>query len=72
LLRKNYEGKEPVFDLARIESTRPDGTRETFTQDGKTYYALVPAYTKDGGHLNKLGRKKVAEQLLLLLVSLSN
>ena len=69
LLRK-YNGKEPVFDIARIQSTFPDGTRATFIRDGKTYYYLVPDYTYDGGHLNEKGRKIVAEQLLILLANL--
>jgi len=71
MLRKAYEGKEPVFDLAKIESTYPDGKRSTFTKDGKTYYSLVPKYTNDGGHLNELGRKIVAEQLLIFLANLA-
>jgi hypothetical protein len=54
-----------------MESTFPDGTRETFSSDEKTYYALVPEYTYDDGHLNETGRKKAAEQLLLLLVNFS-
>ena len=70
LLRAKYMGKEPILDIALIESTNPDGTRSTFEVDGKTYYSLVPAYTKDGGHLNEVGRKKVAEQLILLLANL--
>ena len=71
LLTKEYDGKDPVFDLAKIESTMPDGTRLSYSKDGKTYYAMVPEYTPDGGHLNKVGRKKVAEQLLILLANLS-
>lgn len=70
LLIEKYQGKEPVLDIAKIQSTFPDGTRCTFSKDGKTYYSMVPAYTYDGGHLNELGRKKVAEQFLLLLASL--
>lgn len=70
LLRKEYNGKEPVFDLAKIESTFPDGTRSSFTKDGRTYYSLVSDYTHDGGHLNEKGRKIVAEQLLILLAGL--
>jgi hypothetical protein len=70
ILRKEYSGKEPIFDLAAIESTNPDGSRFSFTQDGKTGYALVPAYTNDGGHLNEQGRKLVAEQLLIFLSKL--
>jgi lysophospholipase L1-like esterase len=70
LLIKEYDGKEPVFDLAKTESTLPDGTRETFTKDGKTHYSMVLEYTHDGGHLNETGHKKAAEQLLILLASL--
>ncbi len=61
----------PFFDIAKIESTFPDGTRSTFTKDGKTYYSMVPEYTHDGGHLNEMGRKKVAKQFLLLLANLN-
>jgi hypothetical protein len=65
-----FQGKDPILDIAKIESTFPDGTRNSFEVDGKTYYSLVPEYTYDGGHLNEVGRKKVAEQLLLLLANL--
>lgn len=70
LLRKEYAGKEPVFDLALIESTLPDGSQVTFKKDGKVYPALAPAYTYDGGHLNEYGRKVVAEQFLIFLSNL--
>jgi hypothetical protein len=72
LLRKEFSGKEPFIDLALIESILPDGSKATFEKDGKIYPALVTAYTNDGGHLNEVGRKKVAEQLLILLASLAN
>ena len=70
LLRKEYTGKEPVFDLAAVESTYQDGSRETFTEGGKTYYSLVPQYTEDGGHLNKSGRARAAGQMLIFLAGL--
>ena len=70
MIIKKYEGKEPVFDIAKIQSTFPDGTRCSFSKDGKTYYSMVPEYTNDGGHLNEIGRKKVAEQFLILLTNL--
>ncbi len=72
MLRKEYEGKVPVFDLARVESTDPDGKRIEVNKHGKTFYAMVPKYTYDGGHLNEIGRKTVAEQLLILLANISN
>jgi len=71
LLIDKYHGGDPILDIAKIESTYPDGTRESFTVDGKTYYSMVPEYTTDGGHLNELGRKIVAEEFLLLLTNLS-
>lgn len=54
LLRERY-ATAPIFDLAAVMSTYPDGRRETFTLDGRTYESLVPAYTNDGGHLNAVG-----------------
>ena len=71
LLRKEHDGKEPVFDLAKIESTFRDRGRSSFTKDGKTYFSMVSDYTYDSGHLNELGRKIAAEQLLVLLARLS-
>lgn len=69
LLRKEYEGTDQVFDLAKIESTYPDGKRESFSKEGKIFYAMVPAYTDDGGHLNEKGRARTAAQLLVLLAN---
>ena len=59
-----------VFDVARAESTRPDGTRETFTYRDRTYETLVPQFTNDDGHLNEQGRRQVAEQFLVFLSEL--
>lgn len=63
LLRAAYPG-EPLFDLAALESTYPDGRREQWSVGGKTYYSLIRAYTYDGGHLNELGRRVAAKELL--------
>ena len=57
-------------DLAGVESTHPDGTRESFTSRGKDYFALVPSYSHDGRHLNEPGRRAVAEALLVFLANL--
>lgn len=70
LLQSEYEGKDQVFDLAKAESTFPDGTRLTFEEDGVTYYSMVWDYTDDGAHLNAKGSKRVAEQLLVFLTNL--
>jgi len=69
LLRKEYAGKEPIYDLAELESTYPDGKRCAFMNSGRQYYSLVAKYTFDGGHLNELGKKRAAENLLLTLIS---
>ncbi len=72
MLRKEYEGKEPFFDLANIESTFPHGKRASFAKNGSIYYSMVPEYTYDGGHLNKVGRRRITEQLLVFLANLSD
>ncbi|HEY9653167.1 MAG TPA: hypothetical protein V6C95_21090 [Coleofasciculaceae cyanobacterium] len=70
LLKTTYEGKAPIFDLAALEATYPNGKQEVFHRNGKSYFSLVPDYTNDGGHLNELGRKVVAEKLLVFLANL--
>lgn len=70
LLRNTHEGKAPVFDLAAIEATYSNGRQEVFHRNGKSYFSLVPDYTNDGGHLNELGRKVVADKLLVFLTKL--
>ena len=68
-VRAAFRGK-PLFDLARVEAVRPDGTTQAFTRDGATVPALVPAYSDDGGHLNAAGRKAVAAELVKVLAAL--
>jgi hypothetical protein len=70
LLKSSYEGKEPVFDLARLEAISPDKNLCFFNDKGKQILSLCPEYTEDGGHLNAVGRKAVAEQLLVFLAGL--
>ena len=66
LIRQTYTGKEPVFDLAKAEATRPDGTAETV----HGVRALVTAYSSDGGHLNATGAEVVSKALAAYLASL--
>ena len=70
LLREAYGGKEPLFDLARVESTRDDGSAQTFERDGRRHPALVPEYTDDGEHLNARGRRRAARALVEVLASI--
>jgi len=65
LIRKTYSGRQPVFDLAQIESQMA-----TVRLLGELIETLRPEYTDDGGHLNIVGRRTVAEQLLLFLSTL--
>jgi hypothetical protein len=70
MLRQEYDGKEPLFDIAKAESTYPDGSRSSFVKGAGTYYSLVPDYADDGGHLNEQGRRLVAQELLIVLAQL--
>jgi lysophospholipase L1-like esterase len=60
-------GADPIIDVARAESTRLDGSRVTFSLDGKDYFAMEPSYTDDGGHLNVLGQRIVAKEFVRVL-----
>jgi hypothetical protein len=56
MLIKEYGQVDPIFDLARVESTDNAGKRMSYTSDGKTVYYMVRGYTNDGGHLNETGQ----------------
>lgn len=68
LLFKSF-ADDPIFDLAKIESTHLDGSREEFLYNGKTYYSLISKYTNDGSHLNKLGQRLVATKFIHFLAN---
>jgi len=53
-------GGEPLYDIARLESTYSDGTRCGFDAGGREVYSLIGAYTRDGGHFNDAGRRLAA------------
>ena len=40
-VKKEYEGKKLVFDLARVDFTYPDGRPASFQKDGRNYPPLV-------------------------------
>lgn len=69
LMRAAYAGREPLFDLAAVESTRPDGRTVTFEDGGATHRALADEYASDGEHLNALGARRAAAQLLETLAA---
>ena len=69
LLRRAFAGKEPLFDLALLESTAPGGAREQHKWNGRMIPALLPAYTEDGGHLASSTRSWFAQQFVAALAS---
>lgn len=70
LLRQAYQGHEPVFDLARAESTAPDGTAVIVEWKGTASPTMAAAYTDDGGHLNGVGKQRVARELISVLAAI--
>jgi hypothetical protein len=70
LLRKQYQGKEPIFDLAQAEATQENGQMDTVSKNGDAVPCLVPEYSFDGNHLNEIGRKQVARRLVEVLAKL--
>ncbi|MGE5640172.1 MAG: hypothetical protein ACM30H_08755 [Clostridia bacterium] len=69
LLRAAYLGREPVFDLARVESVAPDGRPVSVTWKGRSAPALAPQYSADGAHLNAAGKEAGARELLRVLAA---
>jgi len=67
LLRSEYRGREPLFDLAMAEATLPDGTRVT----AGGVPCLAACYTSDGGHLGTVGRRAAAREFLRVLADLA-
>ena len=63
LIRSEYAGRH-LFDLAAIESTRPDGTRVSGRYDNQGYFALYDGYASDQIHLNAVGSKIAATAFL--------
>ncbi|HET7217703.1 MAG TPA: hypothetical protein VFJ02_06625 [Vicinamibacterales bacterium] len=62
LLRREYTGREPLFDLADLEA-RPSGSRAPAGPPR----SLRSEYTSDGGHLNETGRAYVAGALIAFI-----
>lgn len=70
LLRERYQGVDPLFDLALMQSIRADGSRAYSRYRGQNVYMLAPEWTYDGGHLNDEAKYRMAEQLLVFLARL--
>lgn len=70
LLLATYDGREPVFDLARHEATDAAERLHTVRIDGRAVPVLVDAWSSDGAHLNERGRRRIAEAFLVTLAEL--
>lgn len=70
MLIQEYSSRDPVFDLARIESTLDTGERLTVVSDDVKFPALLPKYTEDGGHLNASGGKIVGAEFVKFLAAI--
>jgi hypothetical protein len=70
LLRQAYRGREPIFDLARIESAAQNGTAVSVEWKGSVVPVMNSAYTDDGGHLNTIGKLRTARELISILASI--
>jgi lysophospholipase L1-like esterase len=70
MLREEYAG-EPMFDLAKIESTSPNGSRSFFNEGSSVVYTLAPELTDDGGHLNATGRRAAAREFTAVISSVA-
>lgn len=60
---------DPLFDLAGLESTRPDGEPVSFALDGKRIPSMFPGYTDDDGHLNAAGQRAAGAAVIRFLAS---
>jgi hypothetical protein len=70
LLRQTYQGREPIFDLARVESTALNGVAVSVEWKGSVVPVLDSVYTDDGGHLNTVGKLRAARELISVLASI--
>jgi hypothetical protein len=63
LLIETY-GQSQLVDIATAESTQNGGHREAFKMQGQINFALLEDYSSDGGHLNELGQRQVAQSFV--------
>jgi hypothetical protein len=67
LVRAEFADTEPIFDLAKVEATQPDGTLAGFTAGGRMIETLARHNTDDGSRLNARCQRAAAEALLDVL-----
>jgi hypothetical protein len=67
-LRQTY-GESAIIDIARVGSTKADGSREYFSRGDRKIPCLTPGLTHDGGHLNEDGQRAAAEELVRVVAA---
>jgi hypothetical protein len=67
LMRREYAGRAPLFDLAALEASRPGGVPESVEFRNAKVYSLLPEYTHDGGHLNEAAQERIASEFVVFL-----
>jgi lysophospholipase L1-like esterase len=67
LVRAAFKRREPLFDIARVESLRTDASRALFSLEGEEIEVMADGNTRDGGHLNERGQRALAAELLDVL-----
>jgi len=71
-LKATYSKTEPIFDLTLIERVNPSGFRYFATKRAEKVFVMVSEYTEDRRHLNEERRKRMAEQLLIILAVMAS
>lgn len=72
LVLETFQGTSLVFDIARHESIGPDGSMSFHKRGGEKVPLMDGRYSDDGGHLNAVGRRRIAEQFLIQLAYAAN
>lgn len=67
LVRAEFGVSEPIFDLAKVQATRPNGLVAGFAAGGSTIETLAPENTTDGTGLNSRCSRVAAEKFLDVL-----
>lgn len=67
LVREEYADTGRLFDIAAVQSTRPDGSRVARKHRGVVHYALWEGYASDPGHLNPTGSARAASEFLAVV-----
>jgi hypothetical protein len=67
-LRRAYE-ESAIIDIARVESTKADGSPEFFSRGDRSIPCLTPGLTHDCGHLNEAGQLAAAEELVRVVAA---